>query len=525
MTQRSAGLEADLERQLLGEAERAALARLSRRYDGLRRELLAARRARQERLDAGTEQLDFPAETKATREAHWRVAPIPADLLERQVEITGPAEPKMILNALSSGASVFMADFEDSLAPTWGNVLRGQAALADAAKGTLAFTDESTGKQYAMPQKPAVLMARPRGLHLEEAHLSVDGRPMGAGFFDAFLFVKHSGPALLEKGSGPYLYLPKLEGRREARLWNDVLGDIERECGLAAGTVKVTVLIETLPAAFEMDEILWELKQRIVGLNCGRWDYIFSTIKRRRCERGFVLPDRAQITMSQRFLRSYTQLLVKTCHRRGAFAMGGMSAFIPRKDDAAANERALAAVRADKQREVNDGHDGTWVAHPGLVPVAREVFKAHLGDKTNQLDVTRDDVRVTREDLLAVPEGTRSEQGLRTNARVGVHYLAAWLSGQGCVPIEHLMEDAATAEISRAQLWQWLKTGAVIDGEPLDEARLRAVLDEESKKVPLPLSPSDVAEAKDLFLRLCLDQDLEEFLTLPGYRALLGKER
>ncbi|OGQ26604.1 MAG: malate synthase A [Deltaproteobacteria bacterium RBG_16_71_12] len=517
MTQRGT----DLEATLLGEAERAALARLSRRFDGARRELLAARRARQERLDAGTEQLDFPAETAATRDAHWRVAPIPADLLERQVEITGPAEPKMILGALASGASVFMADFEDSLSPTWDKVMRGQAALAEAARGTLAFTDESTGKRYAMPAKPAVLMARPRGLHLEEHHFSVDGRPMGAGFFDAFLFVKHSGPALIAKGSGPYLYLPKLEGRKEARLWNDVLADIERECGLAAGTVKVTVLVETLPAAFEMDEMLWELKQRIVGLNCGRWDYIFSTIKRRRREAGFVLPDRAQITMSQRFLRSYTQLLVKTCHRRGAFAMGGMSAFIPRKDDPAANERALAAVRADKEREARDGHDGTWVAHPGLVPVAREVFRAQLGDRPNQLEVARADVQVTRDDLLAVPEGTRSEQGLRTNARVGVHYLAAWLSGQGCVPIDHLMEDAATAEISRAQIWQWLKTGAVIDGTPLDERRLRAVLDEETQKIPLPLA----TQAKELFLRLCLDQELEEFLTLPGYRALLEKER
>ena len=519
MTHRGANLEA----VVLGEVERGALARLSRRFDGLRRELLAARRARQERLDAGTERLDFPAETAATRAAHWRVAPIPADLLERQVEITGPAEPKMILNALSSGASVFMADFEDSLSPTWDNVLRGQAALAEAARGTLSFTDENTGKQYAMPAKPAVLMARPRGLHLEEAHFSVDGRPMGAGFFDAFLFVKHSGPALLAKGSGPYLYLPKLEGRREARLWNDVLGDIERECGLPAGTVKVTVLIETLPAAFEMDEILWELKQRIVGLNCGRWDYIFSTIKRRRREAGYVLPDRAQITMSQRFLKSYTQLLIKTCHRRGAFAMGGMSAFIPRKDDAVANERALAAVRADKEREAKDGHDGTWVAHPGLVPVAREVFRAQLGDKPNQLDVSRSDVNVTREDLLAVPEGTRTEAGLRTNARVGVHYLAAWLCGQGCVPIDSLMEDAATAEISRAQIWQWLKTGAVIDGVLLDEPRLRAVLDEESTRVPLP--PSVVTEAKELFLRLCVAPELEEFLTLPGYRALLEKER
>ncbi|MBI1944378.1 MAG: malate synthase A [Deltaproteobacteria bacterium] len=512
---------ADLEAKLLGDQERAALSRLARRFDGARRELLAARRARQERLDAGTEQLDFPKETAATREAHWRVAPIPADLLERQVEITGPAEPKMVLNALASGASVFMADFEDSLSPTWDNVLRGQAALAEAARGTLAFTDESTGKKYAMPAKPAVLMARPRGLHLEEHHCCVDGRPMGAGFFDALLFVKHSGPALLAKGSGPYLYLPKLEGRKEARLWNDVLGDIERECGMPTGTAKVTVLIETLPAAFEMDEILWELKQRIVGLNCGRWDYIFSTIKRRRGDVGFVLPDRAQITMSQRFLRGYTQLLVKTCHRRGAFAMGGMSAFIPRKDDAEANARAMEAVRSDKLREVRDGHDGTWVAHPGLVPVAREVFQAHLGDKPNQLGVDRADVHVTRDDLLAVPEGTRSEAGLRTNARVGVHYLAAWLSGQGCVPIDHLMEDAATAEISRAQIWQWLKTGAVIDGAPLDEPRMRAVLDEETRKVPLPLA----TEAKELFLRLCLDPELEEFLTLPGYRALLEKER
>ena len=511
----------DLERELLGPAERAMLERLSRRFDVARRELLAARRARQERLDAGIEQLDFPAETAKTRAAHWRVAPIPDDLLERQVEITGPAEPKMILNALSSGASVFMADFEDSLSPTWDAVLRGQQALAAAACGTLAFTDASSGKRYAMPAKPAVLMARPRGLHLEEAHFLVDGRAIGASLFDAALFVKHSGPALIARGSGPYLYLPKLESRREARLWNEVLGEVERELGLPTGTVKVTVLIETLPAAFEMDEILWELKQRIVGLNCGRWDYIFSTIKRRRRERNVVLPDRAQITMSQRFLRSYTQLLIKTCHRRGAFAMGGMSAFIPRKDDPEANARALESVRNDKLREVKDGHDGTWVAHPGLVAVAREVFRAHLGDKPNQLEVARDDVDVTRDDLLAVPEGTRSDAGLRTNARVGVHYLAAWLGGQGCVPIDHLMEDAATAEISRAQLWQWLHSRADIDGVPLDATRLRAVLDEESAHVPLP----HAAQAKELFLRLCLDNELAEFLTLPAYQALLEKER
>jgi len=512
MTQRGLTLVAPTEVSVEGVLDNAALAliaELARTFRPRLFELLRARQARQARLDAGTEKLDFLADTKWIRDGEWKVAPIPTDLLDRRVEITGPTDRKMVLNALSSGAQVYMADFEDSNAPTWRNLVEGQRALQEAVRGTLTYDDPTSGKHYAMPAKPAVMLARPRGLHLPEAHLLVDGTPVPGPFFDAALYILHNGRALLEKGSGPYLYLPKLESHKEAALWSDVLALIEQRAGIPRGSVKVTVLIETLPAAFEMDEILFELKENIVGLNCGRWDYIFSTIKRRRREKNFVLPDRAQITMEQHFLRSYTQLLVKTCHRRGAFAMGGMSAFIPRKDDPQANEAALEKVRADKRREVGDGHDGTWVAHPGLVPIAAEIFT-----KKNQLDVKRDDVHVTAEDLLRAPVGERTEKGLRHNARVGVEYLAAWLAGNGCVPIDWLMEDAATAEISRTQLWQWLHSRADVGGAPLTEARLRAVLAEEAKDGP----------ARDLFLSMCLKPELEEFLTLPAYELLVENE-
>ncbi len=517
MTQRGLTLVAPTDvvvDDILDTPARALIAELSRAFRPRLFDLLRERQARQARFDAKTETLDFLAETRAVREGDWKIAGVPRDLLDRRVEITGPTDRKMVLNALSSGAQVYMADFEDSNAPTWRNLIDGQRALKEAVQGTLSYEDPVSGKKYALPEGfpgrgGAVLMARPRGLHLPEAHMLVDGTAVPGPFFDAALYIHKNAKTLLERGSGPYLYLPKLESHKEAALWADVLKLIEERVGIPPGSVKVTVLIETLPAAFEMDEILHALKDNIVGLNCGRWDYIFSVIKRRRKEAGFVLPDRAQVTMEQHFLRSYTQLLIKTCHRRGAFAMGGMSAFIPRKDDPVANDKALEQVRADKRREVGDGHDGTWVAHPGLVPIAAAIFT-----EKNQLHVARDDVRVSADDLLRAPVGGRTEAGLRTNARVGVQYLASWLRGQGCVPINHLMEDAATAEISRTQLWQWLHSGADVEGEPLTEERLRRVVIEESEE----------GRARDLFLSLCLKPELEEFLTLPAYELLVEAE-
>jgi malate synthase len=499
----------------------ALIASLSKALTPRLHTLLRTRKERQARLDSGAEQLEFLSETASIRAAQWRVAAIPNDLLDRRVEITGPAEAKMIINALSSGAQVFMADFEDSLSPTWTNVIEGQRALKAAVRGTLTYDDPKSGKHYSLPQKGAVLMARPRGLHLPEHHITLGGAPIPASFFDAALYLFHNARALLEKGSGPYLYLPKLESHHEAALWSDALALIEDQLKIERGSVKVTCLIETLPAAFEMDEILYALQERIVGLNCGRWDYIFSTIKRRRREPGFILPDRATITMDQHFLRSYTQLLIKTCHRRGAFAMGGMSAFIPRKDDAEANAAALEKVRQDKRREANDGHDGTWVAHPGLVETARAVFDAKLGGELNQMEVERDDVEVSEKDLLAIPTGARTEAGLRHDARVGVEYLAKWLAGLGCVPISHLMEDAATAEISRTLTWHWLHTKADVEGKPLTEERVRKVVEEETAQ----MSDPTVEAARSLFLSLCLKPELEEFLTLPAYELLLEKER
>jgi malate synthase len=504
MTQRGLTLKAPTDVgavDILDAPALALLAEIARAFRPRLFELLRARGKQGERFD-------FLPDTKHIREADWKVAPIPTDLRDRRVEITGPTDRKMILNALSSGAQVFMADFEDSNAPTWRNLIEGQRALREAVRGTLTFDDPATKKHYAMPAKPAVLLARPRGLHLPESHLLVDGTPIPGSFFDAALYVLGNAKTLLDRGSGPYFYLPKMESHKEAALWADVLALLEQRVGIPKGSIKVTVLIETLPAAFEMDEILFALKDNIVGLNCGRWDYIFSTIKRRR---GGVMPDRAQITMEQHSMRSYAQLLIKTCHRRGAFAMGGMSAFIPRKDDAEANERALEKVRADKRREAGDGHDGTWVAHPGLVSIAAEQFT-----KQNQLDVKRDDVNVTAADLLQVPLGDRTELGLRTNARVGVAYLSAWLKGQGCVPIDHLMEDAATAEISRTQIWQWLHAGVEVGGVPLTEKRLREVIVEEAR--------GQSERARDLFLSLCLKPELEEFLTLPAYELLVESE-
>ncbi|HEX5005281.1 MAG TPA: malate synthase A, partial [Gemmatimonadales bacterium] len=412
---------ADLSRVLTREA-RAFVEELTRRFRAPLRDLLAARAARQARLDAGTERLHFLAETESVRVSRWQVAPIPADLLDRRVEITGPVDRKMIINALNSGAQVFMADFEDSLSPTWENVIAGQGNLMDAVRRTITFTDPASGKSYKLNPDPAVLLVRPRGLHLEERHLLVDGSPAPAPLVDFGLYLFHNARELLQRQSGPYYYFPKLQGHLEARWWNAVMEHAERTLGLPVGTARCTVLIETLPAAFEMDEILYELRDHIVGLNCGRWDYIFSVIKTLKADAKHVLPDRAQVTMAAPCMRAYTTLLIKTCHLRGAFAMGGMAAQIPIKGDEARNNEALEKVRADKRREAGDGHDGTWVAHPGLVPVALDVFSAVLGRKRNQLDVMRDDVRVSAADLLAVPEGTRTEAGLRHNIRVGIHY-------------------------------------------------------------------------------------------------------
>ncbi|MEW5740592.1 MAG: malate synthase A [Myxococcota bacterium] len=486
---------------LLGTEALQFLAALERRFGERRRELLARRSSRKG--------FDFLPETASVRSADWRIARVPAVLEDRRVEITGPAEPKMIINALNSGANVFMADFEDSMAPSWRNVLTGQEALFDAVRRTLAFTSPE-GKSYKLNDTTAVLFVRPRGWHLEEPHLQVDGRAMSASLFDFGVFFFHNAKEQLARGAGPFFYLPKMESHLEARLWNDVFVFAQDTLGLPRGSIKATCLIETLPAAFEMDEILYELKEHSAGLNCGRWDYIFSFIK---TQPDALLPDRAQLTMDKGFLRAYVQKLIQTCHRRGAHAMGGMAAQIPIKDDPAANEAALAKVRADKLREVKDGHDGTWVAHPGLVPVAKAIFDEHMKGK-NQLHVLREDVVVSREDLLRVPEGTRTEAGMKHNVRVGVMYLEAWLRGNGCVPLFNLMEDAATAEISRAQVWNQLHHRV------LTPAQLDAILNEDLKD----LSGGKFAEAKALFRELSVSERFEPFLTVPAYQRLVQDE-
>jgi len=503
------------------------VAGLSRRFAPAVDALLARRQEVQSRWDSG-DRPRFLDETAGVRAADWRVAPIPGDLQDRRVEITGPVDRKMVINALNSGARVFMADFEDACAPTWDNAVQGQVNLRDAVRGTIRHVAES-GKEYALGHDVATLMVRPRGWHLQEKHLRVDGRAVPGALFDFGLFFFHNARALLERGSGPYFYLPKLQGHLEARLWNQVFVAAQQGLGIPTGTIRATVLIETLPAAFEMDEILWELKEHSAGLNCGRWDYIFSFIKTLRNDPAFVIPDRGQVTMEQPFLRAYTQLLVRTCHRRGAHAMGGMAAQIPIKDDPEAHRAAVDKVRADKLREVRDGHDGTWVAHPGLVAVAREVFDAHMRGP-NQLHVTREDVQVSAEDLLRQPTGTRTEAGLRHNVRVGVRYLESWLRGQGCVPLYHLMEDGATAEISRTQVWQWVRHGAALDdGRPVDRELVERVLDEEIHLMLVEVGePRFVAgryrEARDLFRCLVTGSRFEEFLTLPAYESLLGTE-
>jgi malate synthase len=488
---------------------------------------LAARAERQARLDAG-ELPDFLPETRAIREGDWKVAPIPADLTDRRVEITGPVDRKMIINALNSGAKVFMADCEDSTAPNWRNIVEGQINLRDAVRRTIDFVSPE-GKAYRLNEKTATLLVRPRGWHLPEVHLTLDGEPIAGALVDFGLYLYWNARELLSRGTGPYFYLPKLESHLEARLWNQVIDYAEDYLGLTRGTVRCTVLIETLLAAFEMDEILHELREHIVGLNCGRWDYIFSYIRALKAHPDRVLAERAKVTMTVRFLRSYSQLLIQTCHRRGAFAMGGMAAQIPIKGDEAANAAALAKVRADKEREAGDGHDGTWVAHPALVPIAQAIFDQHMPGP-NQLHRLREDVQVTAADLLAPPPVEITETGLRNNLNVGLQYLGAWIGGAGCVPIHNLMEDAATAEISRAQLWQWRQHGAALDdGRVIDGALIDALMAEELAKIlgganPLKLPEADLREAADILGQLIHAERFETFLTLPAYAALTRRE-
>jgi malate synthase len=488
---------------------------------------LARRGDRQAQFNAGLRP-DFLPETRPIRDASWRVRPSPADLLDRRVEITGPVDRKMIINALNSGAQVFMADFEDANSPTWANVVAGQANLMDAVRRTITYEQPETGKRYTLNGEVATLMVRPRGFHLVEKHFLVDGRPAPAMLFDFGIYLFHNADALARAGTGPYFYLPKMQSHLEARIWNDVFLYAQQALGLAIGTIRATVLIETLPAAFEMDEILYELKEHITGLNCGRWDYIFSSIKTLRNDASFVLPDRGQVTMEAPFLRSYTQLLIRTCHRRGAFAMGGMAAQIPIKNDPERNARALDKVRADKVREVKEGHDGTWVAHPALVEVAKQVFDEGM-PQPNQLDRLRDDVEVTAAMLLEPPPGTRSEEGLRHNIRVGLQYLEAWLGGQGAVPIYNLMEDAATAEISRTQIWQWLHHRARLDdGRIVTRDLVERCAAEEYDRVRTELGSARFdrgrfPSARALFEHVATAEPFEEFLTLPAYDVLTSE--
>jgi malate synthase len=495
--------------EILNAAALAFVGELHRRFDATRRELLTARAERQARLDAG-ELPDFLEETREIRERDWRVAPVPADLQDRRVEITGPVDRKMVINALNSGARCFMADFEDANTPTWRNNLDGQANLIDAIERTIEL--DTGEKTYRLGDDPAVLLVRPRGWHLPERHVLVDDEAVSGSLFDFGLYLFHNGRRLLDKGSGPYLYLPKLESHLEARLWNEVFDFTEEELDLPPGSIKATVLIETILAAFEMEEILFELRDHAAGLNAGRWDYIFSIIKKFRERPEFVLPDRAQVTMTVPFMRAYTELLVKTCHRRGAHAMGGMAAFVPSRRDAEVNEVALAKVREDKQREAGDGFDGTWVAHPDLVAVALDEFDAVLGVRPNQVERLREEVDVAAADLLdvRVPGGEVTAEGVRMNVSVGLRYLESWLRGAGAVAIYNLMEDAATAEISRSQIWQWLRHGQVERNRVLafEEAELAEVGD------------GRWSDARALFDEVALSGELEEFLTLPAYELI-----
>ena len=496
-------------------------AKLHRAFESRRQDLLARRAERQKEFDAGRLP-DFLSGTAQVRDSDWIIAPQPRDMLDRRVEITGPTDRKMVINALNCGASTFMADFEDANCPTWTNMVEGQVNLYDAVRRTITFDQE--GKTYRLNDKTAVLIPRPRGWHLDEKHFLVDGKAVSGAIFDFALYFFHNAKELLARGTGPYFYLPKMESHLEARLWNDIFELSEKELGVPRGSIKATALIETVLAAFEMDEILWELREHSAGLNIGRWDYIFSCIKKFRSNRDFCLADRGQVTMTAPFMRAYALLLVKTCHRRGAPAMGGMAAQIPIKNDPRANEAALAKVREDKLREVTDGCDGTWVAHPGLVPIAKAVFDEHM-PRPNQYDRQRADVAVAAKDLLAfVPETPITEAGLRNNISVGIQYLGAWLAGNGCVPVFNLMEDAATAEISRSQIWQWMRSpkGRLDDGRKVTKDLFRTLLAEELPKVRIYLGDAawnagKYEEGARLFEKITTDDRYVEFLTLPAY--------
>ncbi|CAM2159456.1 malate synthase A [Paraburkholderia tropica] len=498
------------------------VAKLHRAFEPRRQELLKARVERTKRLDAG-ERPDFLAETKSIREGDWKIAALPKDLECRRVEITGPVERKMIINALNSGADSYMTDFEDSNAPNWDNQITGQINLKDAVRRTISL--EQNGKSYQLNDKTATLIVRPRGWHLDEKHVTVDGQRVSGGIFDFALYLIHNAKELISRGSGPYFYLPKMESHLEARLWNDIFVAAQEGVGIARGTIRATVLVETILAAFEMDEILYELREHSSGLNAGRWDYIFSAIKKFKKDADFCLADRSQITMNVPFMRAYALELLKTCHKRNAPAIGGMSALIPIKNDAAANDKAMGGVRSDKARDAGDGYDGGWVAHPGLVPIAMEEFVKVLGDKPNQIGKQRPDVNVTNKDLLDFrPEAPITETGLRNNINVGIHYLGSWLAGNGCVPIHNLMEDAATAEISRSQVWQWIRSpkGKLDDGRKVTAELVRELIPQELDKVKGVVGgdTKPYERAAQIFEQMSTSEDFVEFLTLPLYEEI-----
>ncbi len=509
---------------ILTEPALALVAKLHRAFEPRRQELLGARAARAKRLDAG-ERPDFLAETKGIRDADWKIAPVPKALQRRRVEITGPVDAKMVINAFNSGADSYMTDFEDSNSPLWSNQIQGQINIGQAIRRTLSFTQESPAgaKSYKLNDTIATLQVRPRGWHLDEKHVTVDGQRVHGGLFDFALFLFHNAKELLARGAGPYFYLPKIESHLEARLWNDAFVTAQNELGLPQGTIKATVLIETILAAFEMEEILYELREHSAGLNAGRWDYIFSCIKKFKLDREFCLADRAKVTMTAPFMRAYALLLLKTCHKRGAPAIGGMSALIPIKNDPAKNEVAMAGIIADKRRDAEDGYDGGWVAHPGLVESAMKEFVIVLGDRPNQFGKQKPEVTVKATDLLDFkPETPITEAGLRMNINVGVHYLGAWLVGNGCVPIHNLMEDAATAEISRSQVWQWIRSpkGVLDDGRKVTADLVKELVPEELAKIKAGGYTGKFDRAADIFTQMSTQEAFEEFLTLPLYEEI-----
>lgn len=510
------------EKEILTPGALAFFVKLERKYRDQRKSLLNRRIEVQNNIDNGCFP-NFLDETKSIRNDDWKINPTLDDLQDRRVEITGPVDRKMIINALNSGVKVFMADIEDSNSPTWKNVITGQINLRDSVNKTISFKHPTKDKIYILNDEIATLMVRPRGWHLEEKHILVDGEPISAGIFDFSMYFYHNAKTLIENGSGPYFYLPKIESHLEARLWNNIFIDAQNELNVPQGTIKATVLIETILAAFEMDEILFELKEHSAGLNCGRWDYIFSFIKKFRNLENFILPDRSEITMGRHFMNSYVKLLIQTCHKRGAHAMGGMAAQIPIKNDDNANELAMDKVLKDKLIEAEAGHDGTWIAHPGLAPFALKAFNKQIGKGKNQLHVLREDVEIHQEDLLKVPTGNITESGIRQNISIGIQYIHAWINGNGCVPLYNLMEDAATAEISRSQLWQWLHHEVTIENDKIFNNDLFSMLlDEEIQKIKLNLPKEDESfnTAIQLFTNLVLNENFEEFLTTPAYNKL-----